>query len=176
MDKDRDTFLTPYLVFIFLAIILLVLESSFFALIFVRGIKPDLLLVVIVCFSFLWGEKKGLIMGIIAGLLQDVFLGPALGFFALAKMLSAYLSGLVSREIYKDQIIGPMVTVFFATILHELIIYALVSIYWQSGTGLFVAIESVFLFRAFYHFALTLFLYPLIYRADRANFFNPSFR
>lgn len=176
MDNENGITLAPYLIIIFLAVILLVLEGSFFALVFLRGIKPDLLLIVIVCLSFLWGEKKGMILGIITGLLQDIFFGPAIGFFALAKMLSAYFSGLISREIYKDQIIGPMLAVFFATIMHESILYMLVSLYWGAEMGFFVAVESIFLFRAFYHFALTLFLYPIIYKADRANFFNPSYR
>lgn len=176
MINENGSSFTPYLIFIFLTIILLVLEGSLLAPFFVRGITPDVLLIVVVCLSFLWGEKRGFILGIIAGLLQDTFLGPALGFFTLAKMISAYLAGLVSREIYKDQIIGPMLTVFFATILHEIILYMLVSLYWETDMGFFMALERIFLFRGFYHFALTLFLYPLLYRADRANFFNPSFR
>lgn len=166
----------PYLVFSFLAVITLVLEGSFFSFIFVRSMVPDLLLIIVVCLAFVWGEKKGIVLGLISGFCQDIFFGPAIGFFTLAKMIAAFFSDFSSQEIYKDQIIGPMLTVFLATFIHEFIVYFLVGLFWENDISFFFALDQLFLPRALYHLVLTALIYPLLYRAEQKNFFNPSFR
>jgi len=166
----------PYFVFTFLAIITLVIEGSFFSVLFIRSMVPDLLLIIVVCLAFLWGEKKGIVLGLICGFFQDLFFGPAIGFFTLAKMTAAYFSGLSSREIYKDQIVGPMMTVFLATFVHEFIVFFLVGLFWENDFSFFFALDQIFLPRALYHLVLTVMIYPLLYRAEQKKFFNPSFR
>ncbi len=168
--------LKPYIVFTFLAIITLIIEGSFFSVLFIRSMVPDLLLIIVVCLAFLWGEKKGIVLGLICGFLQDLFFGPAIGFFTLAKMTAAYFSGLSSREIYKDQIVGPMMTVFLATFVHEFIVFFLVELFWENDFSFFFALDQIFLPRAIYHLVLTVMIYPLLYRAEQKKFFNPSFR
>ena len=165
--------LKPYLVFIVLAIIILLAEGSYFSFIFFRSMVPDLLLIFVVCLSFLWGEKKGVILGLICGFLQDLFFGPAIGFFTLAKMAAAYFSGLSSREIYKDQIIGPMLTVFLSTFVHEFAVFFLVGLFWGNRFTFFFALDQVFLPRALYHLVLTIIIYPLLYLAEQNNLFSP---
>jgi rod shape-determining protein MreD len=148
-------------------IVFLVLQGSFLPFYFVQRVAPDLLLIFVVCLAFLWGENRGIVVGVTAGLLQDIFYGPSLGFYALAKMLVAYLAGLTSREVYKDQLIGPMITVFMATFAHEFIVYFLLSFFWGNRIGFFYALEALFLPKAVYHFFLTIIFYPLLYRAEQ---------
>jgi len=50
----------------------------------ILGIKPDLIMVVVVVFSLLKGEKEGTISGFASGLLQDIFSIGLLGINALA--------------------------------------------------------------------------------------------
>lgn len=135
-----------------------------------------MLLIAVVCLVFLWGEDRGIIVGLIAGFLQDLFFGPALGFFTLSKMFVAILAGAASREIYRDQIIGPMITVFFVTFLHEIIVFSLSSFFWGIEIDFYYSLEKLFLPKAIAHFILTLFLYPLFYRAEQKQFFYPSFK
>ena len=132
---------------------------------------PDLLLIFVICLAFLWGEKKGIVLGLICGFLQDLFFGPAIGLFTLAKMTAAYFSGLSSREIYKDQIVGPMLTVFLSTFVHEFIVFFLVGLFWGNKFSFFFALDQIFLPRALYHLVLTVMIYPLLYRAEQKNLF-----
>ena len=168
--------LKPYIIFTFLAIIVLLFEGSFLPLVFSGSMFPDFLLIIVICLAFLWGDKKAIVLGAICGFFQDLFFGPAIGFFTLAKVLAAYFSGLTSKEIYKDQIIGPMLTVFLATFLHEFVVYFLQWIFWGNKFSFFYALDRVFLPRAIYHLALTALIYPLLYRAEKISFFNPFFR
>lgn len=165
-----------YLIATFIFIIFLVLQGSFLSFFLESGTVPDLLLIAVVCLAFLWGENRGIIVGMIAGFFQDVFFGPALGFFTLSKMTVAFLAGMASREIYRDQIVGPMITVFFATFIHEIIVFSLTGFFWGLESGFYYSLEKLFLPKAIYHFILTLFLYPLFYRAEQKQFFYPSFK
>ncbi|HHU75314.1 MAG TPA: rod shape-determining protein MreD [Firmicutes bacterium] len=165
--------LKAYLVFIFFAVIILLIEGSFFSFLFSRGTIPDLLLIFVVCLAFLWGEKKGIVLGLIGGFLQDLFFGPAIGFFTLAKMAAACFSGFSSREIYKDQVIGPMLTVFLSTFVHEFVVFSLVGIFWGNRFSFFFALDQIFLPKALYHLVLTILIYPLLYQAEQRRFFSP---
>ena len=111
-----------YLIVIFIFIIIIVLQGSFLSFFLDGDNVPDLLLVAVICLVFLWGENRGLLVGLIAGLLQDLFFGPALGFYTV-EGACGYPGWSGIREIYRDQIIGPMITVFFATFLHEIIVF-----------------------------------------------------
>ncbi len=168
--------IVPYLIISFVSVLILVLQGSFIAFFLIDGIMPDLLLILVICLAFLWGEKRGVAVGFIAGMLQDIFFGPALGFFTLSKLIPAYLAGLVSREIYTDQVIGPMLAVFFGTILHEMISFFLVGFFWGHEFPMEYYMETLFLPQAIYNLILTLLIYPLIYKADQHKIFNPSFK
>ncbi len=165
-----------YLILIFITVITLLIQGSLLSFFIKEGIIPDLLLITVVCLAFLWGEKRAFVAGLIAGLIQDILFGPAIGLFCIAKMLAALIAGLISHEIYRDQIIGPMLTVFFVTFVHEIVIFLLTAFFWGNTMNFFVALETLFLPKAIYHFALTLLFYPLFYRAEQNNFFNPSFK
>lgn len=168
--------LTPYLIIIFITLIVLIIQSSLLTFLIVGRIIPDLLLVMVVCLAFLWGEKRAAVVGLLAGLMQDIFFGPALGFFCLAKMLAALIASLASKEIYRDQILGPMLIAFFATFVHELVISAMSAFFWGKGINFVMALEKLFLPKAVYHFVLTMLVYPLFYRAELKKFFYPSFK
>ena len=172
-EVDDNNTLSPYLIVFLLSLFILVLEGSLLGVIFTRVNMPDLLLVFVTCLAFIWGEKKGVLIGLLAGLLQDLFFGPALGFFALAKMVVAYLAGTTAREVYKDQLAGPMLVVFMATFVHEFIIFSLRFLFWGSGGDLFYFLDVVFLPKAVYHFMLTIPIYSILYRADQKGYFYP---
>lgn len=165
-----------YPAFIFIIILILIFQGSFLSYFFAQGRMPDLVLVIVLCLTFLTDEKRGMLLGIIAGFLQDLIFGPALGVFSLAKMLVAFSAGLISREIYKDQIIGPTIAVFLLTFFHEAIVFLLVSLFWGGSCfNFYYSFKNLFLTRALYHFFLTIPIYPLLYRAEQKNFFLPYF-
>ncbi len=169
-------FFSSYLIVMFIMVLILVLQGSFLAFFLIEGTIPDLLLILVICLAFLWGERRGVVVGFLAGILQDFFFGPALGFFTLSKIVPAYCTGLVSREIYKDQVIAPMVAVFLGTILHELISFFLVGFFWGHDFPMLYYMENMVLPQAIYNFVLTLLIYPLIYKAEEHNIFYPSFK
>ena len=154
-----------------LSTLILLIEGSLLAVFFGGAAMPDFLLVMVICLAFIHGEQKGMVMGLSAGLLHDLFFGPAIGFFGLSKMVTAYLVGLASREIYKDRLIGLMVTVFLATFVHEFIIISLGLLFLDGAVSFSYLLDLLFLKKTACHLLLAVPVYLLLYRAKRHGFF-----
>lgn len=165
-----------YLLIFFLILLILLIQGTLAAVFPRYIIFPDLLLVFVLSFSFLWGKKKGLFIGFIGGLAQDVLFGPAIGLFALGKMAVACLAASASHEIFRDQVVGPMFVALIATFAHEAIVYFLSSLMLGIQVPVANIIKTILLPKAVFHFFMTIFIYPLLYKADRVNFFRPSLK
>ncbi|MBU4227413.1 rod shape-determining protein MreD, partial [bacterium] len=92
----------------------------------ILGLKPDLLMVVVVVFSLRKGEKEGTISGFASGLLQDIFSTSLLGINALAKTVIGFTCGILKEEIFHEHIlfIIPVIT-FIASFMQSILIFLL---------------------------------------------------
>ncbi len=142
----------------------LLVEGSVLSFFMLEKALPDLFLVLVICLSFILGERRGALLGLLAGLLQDVIFSSALGFFALAKMLLGYGAGLLGRELYQDQLLAPVLLVFVGTLTHEFALHVLVSQFIGLGAPVEWSMSRFFIPKALYNMGLTLLLYPLLYR------------
>ncbi len=116
-----------YIITAIIFVIAILLEASFLAVIFPHSILPDLVMVMVIMLGFLMREKRGAAIGLLGGLLQDVLLSPALGIYAISKLLLGLGAGLVGREVYRDRFFGPVLLVFIGTYIHELLIFMLLT-------------------------------------------------
>ena len=153
-----------YVVIALCFVLSLLLEGSVLSFFIMERALPDLFLVLVVSLGFILGERKGGILGLGFGLLQDVIFGSALGFFAMAKMLLGYGAGLLGRELYQDQLPAPVLLVFAATLTHELILHLLVNQFIGVGLPVEWSLGRLFIPKALYNMGLSLFIYPLLYR------------
>lgn len=142
----------------------MLIEGSILSFFILERALPDLFLVMIICLGFVLGERRGAIIGLCAGLLQDVVFGSALGFFALAKMLLGYGAGLLGRQLYREQLLAPVLLTFIGTLIHEILLYILVSRFIGVGMPVELSLGRLFVPKAFYNMALTLLVYPLLFR------------
>lgn len=152
-------------------ILALLIESSIFSFFMLEKASPDLFLVMVISLGFILGERRGAIIGLCAGLLQDVIFGSALGFFALAKMLLGYGAGLLGRELYQEQLFAPVLLVFVGTLAHEFVLYFLVSQFIGRGMPVEWSLSRLFIPKAFYNMGLTLLIYPILFRFSRSKKF-----
>lgn len=145
-------------------ILALLVEGSLFSFFMLKKALPDIYLVMVVSLGFILDERRGAAIGLCAGLLQDIIFSSALGFFALAKMILGYGAGLLGREFYREQLLAPTLLVFAATLLHEFLLYFLVSRLMNLGFPVEWSLSRLFIPKAFYNMALTLLIYPLFFR------------
>jgi rod shape-determining protein MreD len=85
------------------------------------GVKPDLMLLVVISWSLLRGAREGIVWGFIGGLCLDLFSGVPLGLSALALLIVSFFSGLGEATVFRTHVILPLATVFFASLIYDFI-------------------------------------------------------
>lgn len=142
-------------------IICFVLQCSVFGSLAFAGIIPNLMIVLTSAFGFMRGEKEGLIIGFICGLLCDVFFGSFLGFYALVLMYIGYLNGKFSKIFYPEDIKLPIALIVTSDLSYGVLCYCLMFL--LRGKFQFVYyFTHVILPEAIYTIVVTIFLYPII--------------
>lgn len=109
-----------------LAIVLVLafyLDNTFFNLINLFGIRPDIELAVIVSLGVLLGPAPAAAIGFALGLLADIFFNKIVGLTALTYMLTGVLSGFFYRKFYADNLVIPTVTAAAAGFLKAHVFY-----------------------------------------------------
>lgn len=100
-----------------------VLQSTYFQHIRIRGAIPNFYITIIVSFALLRGSKEGAVVGFFAGLLQDIYFGTAIGFYALLGMYVGYLCGKLNKNFYRENFLLPIILTIVSTFFYELTVY-----------------------------------------------------
>jgi rod shape-determining protein MreD len=145
-----------------------ILQSTIFSHLTVAGVKPDLVLILIIFYALLHGPKEGMKIGIIGGLMQDLIFGYNIGMNSVAKVIVGFVFGLLERKIYKENLLIPMVALFLGTFLNETILYVLRMGVGISGSYL-ASVRNVIFSTAVYNSCLTPFMYGLFYKTSQKN-------
>ncbi len=136
----------------------LVLQASVVPYLAIGGIQPDLVLIAIVLLGFSEGSIKGSVFGFLGGLIEDVLGGQVVGLSAFSKCIVGYISGLVERTIFVENVLLPMGAIFAASILND---------FTYAGFN-FLLGESISIEKLFFGIALPTAVYnalamPLVY-------------
>lgn len=110
---------------------------------------PDLLLIVVVTFSFLDGPIAGSLAGFASGILADVVAGQVTGLQVLARTVTGYLSGTLERTIFGSTVLLVGAAMFFVSIASQ-VIYILVAFVFGEAIEFMTAARSVILPSAVY--------------------------
>ena len=97
-------------VFVIIGICFLLQCTLFQALAF-ASISPNLLIVVTSSFGFMRGRKEGMWIGLICGLLLDIFFGSVIGFYALIYAYLGYINGFFRKIFFPDDIKLPLILI-----------------------------------------------------------------
>lgn len=106
----------------------LVIELGLSNILGLNSVKPDLLLIVVICMAFISGTEEGTIAGFAGGLIKDVFSAHFLGINALVKTLIGYIAGVIKDKIFSQHIIWIVaIATFIFTFINNFIIYYLLN-------------------------------------------------
>lgn len=141
-------------------LIIFVLQSTLLSFIEIKGVKPDILLIVIVIFSVFGGSLEGSIYGLIGGILQDIFFGHAVGFNMLIYMLIGFIFGEISKNLFKEKFVTVMSMVVLATFIKH-VIYILLMVIMDSLVPLSPLIFAI-LIEAFYNAIISYIIFYFI--------------
>jgi rod shape-determining protein MreD len=99
-------------------VVTIILQSTLMPLISIKGIHPDLLLVLVVSYALLSGKESGVGVGFFAGLLQDLVSGSIFGINTLSKLATGYIFGLAERKVFKEHVLLPILATLVATLFN----------------------------------------------------------
>lgn len=142
-----------------------VLQCSVFGHIAFAGIIPNMMIILTASFGFMRGEKEGLVIGFFCGLLNDVFFGSFLGFYALVLMYIGYLNGKFCRIFYPEDIKLPIALIITSDLSYGTICYMLLFML-RSKFQFTYYFSHVILPEMLYTTVVTLFLYPLVLKVN----------
>jgi len=127
-------------------IVLLILQESIFIHFKILGVSPNLLLAFVFCFSFFSTERNAIGLGLVVGLVLDIFCGRLIGPYAILMMYSALAASLLNFSKFKNSFsylaiitipyfaIYSFIEYFFMRLLHMMTAESAVFLKDFSGT------------------------------------------
>jgi len=109
-------------IFIFLVILVLILQGVLIGRIQLRWGRPDLPLILLIFWAWHNNWKQGLIAGFVIGLLVDILFFPLMGLNAFSLALVGFLVAEIRERVYQDNVIFFILLVGAATVLNGIIL------------------------------------------------------
>lgn len=153
-----------YLLLFLMAMLALVLQSTVFNQLNIAGVKPDIILVMVVSIAVVRGPRQGGIVGFSLGLLEDFYLGRFIGMNSICKGLTGLFAGWVTIGAFSENLLVPIISTFLGTIFNGIVYFLIGKLLglnwtvnlWLSNT-IPLAVYNMclvpFLYHRFYYFA-----------------------
>lgn len=109
-------------IFIFLVILVLILQGVLIGRIQLRWGRPDLPLILLIFWAWHNNWKQGLIAGFVIGLSVDILFFPLLGLNAFSLALVGFLVAEIRERVYQDNVIFFILLIGAATVLNGIIL------------------------------------------------------
>ncbi|ATD55867.1 rod shape-determining protein MreD [Clostridium chauvoei] len=146
-------------ILILISIGLLILDNSLMPFLAIKGAFPSLLFMFAIAYSIIKGKKEAIFIGVLAGILQDIFFYNMFGVNALSNMLLCYLAAIIGENIYKNRKLIPVITGLVASLLKVLLIYVIFRFskqYLNINIALFSTIYNTVVMFIFYNLVFKL--------------------
>ena len=137
------------------------LQTNFFSWYNIGGIKPNLFVILILFTGLFMGKVYGFSIGIIFGILLDLFIGKRVGINAIMLSLAGLIGGILDKSFSKDSRINFMMMSIAVTILCEIVSYTL-QIIILGAEQVFFRFMKIIIIEAIYNSIIVMILYPLI--------------
>ncbi|MEG0237999.1 MAG: rod shape-determining protein MreD [Clostridium sp.] len=146
-------------ILVLISIVLLILDNSVMPFLSIHGAFPSLLFTFAVLYSLINGAEDAVFIGVVSGLLQDIFFSGGMGINALTNMVICLLAAYVGNGVFKKRKLIPISTVFGATIIKHIIVFCIFYVLnYKVGIGniLIIAIYNTIVAFISYKYVLML--------------------
>ena len=148
----------------FTFILIYLLQTNLFSWFTIAGIKPNLMVILVLFIGLFAGRIYGGTFGVIFGLLIDIFISKKVGVSSIMYGAIGIFGGFLDRNFSKDSKITIFGMVMVYTLLFELFSYIINAIIF-SYTWEFLTFTIKLTIEIFYNAIITVILYPLIQKA-----------
>lgn len=106
-----------------LIILAFTIQNSIFPLLPFLSAAPNLLLILTFSFGFMDGQRAGMLYGLVAGLLLDLFYSGPFGFYTLFYIYVGYINGICTKYYYEDYITLPLILSLVNELAYNMYVY-----------------------------------------------------
>jgi rod shape-determining protein MreD len=140
----------------------------------IYGVKPDLVLILVVVGTLVYGTRAGLLWAFFGGLGLDIFSGGPMGSSSLALMAAALVAGLGHRTLSRFNIFVPLVTMVASTVVYAAAYLAILAVLQyldvvQHQVPILATIQSVVVPAVVYNTMLMVVLIPFLNRIPESQ-------
>jgi rod shape-determining protein MreD len=157
MNRDLRTTLYTILALV----ICILLQSTVFRYIALRGVQPDLALLVLVFVSMRRGSMVGQVSGFATGFIEDLMNVSPLGFHSLMRTVIGFLYGLLSGNVFIDPFLMPIILAVVATLLKGVLAGVISAIFGLAASG-FITFTGRIWIEVGYNGVIAPFLFALL--------------
>ncbi len=144
---------------IFILIILsFLLQSVLFSFQNVRGIAPNLLLILTMSFGIMRGRREGMLTGFFCGFLYDIFFGTLIGPYMFLFMIIGYLNGAFHKEFLMEDVMMPVIIIIVDELFFNFVVY-IATFLLRNRTNLFFYLTHVMLPQMLFTTLATIIIY-----------------
>ncbi len=131
MNRDLRTTLAT----IVALVICILLQSTILGRVAIRGVRPDLAMLVLIFVSLRRGPMVGQVSGFASGFLEDLMNVSPLGFHSLLRTLIGFIYGLLSGKVFIDPFLMPIILAAVATVLKGIIAGIISALFGIASAG-----------------------------------------
>ena len=142
-------------------LIIYFLQVNVFSNLTIAGVKPNLMVIYILCIGLFSNSYLGVTMGAVLGLLLDLLFGKVIGVSGIMLCIIGFLGSYFDKNFSKENKITIILMVIGTTIFYELGTYFILSIM-LNFDGEYLIFFKKLLIEVLYNILLVIIFYPLI--------------
>ncbi len=163
-----------YYLMIPLLLLLCLLQATLASRMKLGGVKPDLVLIMVLVGTLLYGARSGVIWAFIGGIGLDLFSSGPLGASSLALMAAALVAGLGHRPLSRFNLLVPLGAAALGTLVYAGVYLGLLAALTASGwfarpLSFVDTVRFIVLPAMLYNTAIMLLLVPLLNRMPESQ-------
>ncbi|MBI4686875.1 MAG: rod shape-determining protein MreD [Nitrospirae bacterium] len=144
-----------FLLYFLITLLAITVQATVF-----KGVKPDIVFLVVYFYAIRFGQLKGAAFGALSGLFMDAVSGFALGPNIISKTVAGVLSAFVREKFIGWNLLLNTIMVFSILIVENLIVYVCLEIF--SAASFSDAILGPLSLQAFYTTAVAMVVYAIM--------------
>lgn len=147
-------------ILVLISLVLLILDNSFMPFLAIKGAFPSLLFIFAIAYSIISGKKEAVFIGVISGLLQDIYFYEGFGVNALVNMLICLLAAFIGENIYREKKLIPTISMLLLYMLKVIALFLLLKMAGKTiniEIGIYASIYSAIVMFLGYDFVLRLY-------------------
>ena len=147
-------------ILIIISLVFLILDNSLMPFLAIKGAFPSLLFTFAIAYSIINGKNEAVFIGVISGLLQDIYFYNGFGINALVNMLICLLAAIIGENIYREKKLIPTISMALLYLLKIFSIFIVLKFVGKTiniEIGIYTSIYSSVIMFLGYNFVLRLY-------------------